>query len=59
MRQNSTPDLEDCMHKIEALLKEYNCKFCIDKELGGKLTLVDVDTLMFTEVFAVFIYEDF
>lgn len=47
MRLIDITDVEDCMYKIEALLKEYNCKIHIDKELGCKCILVDKDTNKF------------
>lgn len=47
MKERDITDVEDCMYKIEALLKEYNCKIVVDKELGGDCILVDNDTNKF------------
>ena len=47
MKKRDIQDVEDCLYKIEALLKEYNCEINIDKELDGKCILVDKDTNRF------------
>ena len=50
MKRKDITDVEDCMYKIEALLKEYNCYINFDKELGGKCILVDNDTNKFEQL---------
>ena len=47
MRQNDISDLEDCMYKIEALLKEYNCEILGDPEFPKSILLVDRDNNTF------------
>ncbi len=43
MKERNLTDLEECVQKIEALLKEYNCQIVVDRELGGSCILVDKD----------------
>ena len=43
MKQRDITDVEDCMYKIEALLKEYNCRLCYDKD-DKQVELIDNDT---------------
>jgi hypothetical protein len=47
MKVRDIDDVEDCMYKIEALLKEYNCKIVAGQELGGDIILVDKDNNRF------------
>lgn len=47
MKERDITDVEDCMYKITALLKEYNCEINVDIELGYKCILVDKDTNKF------------
>lgn len=43
-RSDHKRDVDECDEKIRALLKEYNCRFEVDTELGGAIILVDNDT---------------
>ncbi len=46
MKDRDITDLEDCMYKIESLLKEYNCQIGYSSELR-QVELVDLDTNRF------------
>lgn len=37
-------DVDECDEKIRAILKEYNCQFEVDHDLGGAIILVDNDS---------------
>jgi hypothetical protein len=50
MKKRNITDVEYCLHKISALLKEYNCEIVVDKELGGDCILVDKDTNLFEKL---------
>ncbi len=49
MRQSDLTYVQDCAHKIETLLKEYNCYLCLDGELDS-LILIDKDTKSFQHI---------
>ena len=44
MKERDISDVEDCMYKIEALLKEYNCCLCLDEARGNSIIVFDKDT---------------
>lgn len=36
-------DVDECEEKINAILKEYNCRIEVDFELGGSVIILDLD----------------
>lgn len=46
-RNPDSDDLNEAKDKIEAILKEYNCRIEVDQELDFKVVIWDIDTKKF------------